>query len=107
MFCSSGDPSVSELSSAKESLLQSLKFNNCWNTASKFLRPQIFCLEHAVQIVEMLQCKGGANVLIICHSGLFADYKCTCIIILLKLCKINLKLVEMCDILFFAPFNFS
>ncbi|KAE9611436.1 putative transcription factor & chromatin remodeling &Metalloenzymes JmjC family [Lupinus albus] len=60
---------VSELSSAKESSNQSLKtFNKCWNASSKFLRPRIFCLEHAVQIVDMLQSKGGANVLIICHS---------------------------------------
>ncbi|XP_061347014.1 lysine-specific demethylase ELF6 [Gastrolobium bilobum] len=61
----SRDLSVSELSSAKESPDQSIK--KC-NPSSKFLRPRIFCLEHAVQIVEMLQCKGGANVLIICHS---------------------------------------
>ncbi|CAL0316108.1 unnamed protein product [Lupinus luteus] len=60
---------VSELSSAKEPSNQSLKtFNKCWNASSKFLRPRIFCLEHAVQIVDMLQSKGGANVLIICHS---------------------------------------
>uniref|UniRef100_A0A2P2JMH8 Lysine-specific demethylase ELF6 n=2 Tax=Rhizophora mucronata TaxID=61149 RepID=A0A2P2JMH8_RHIMU len=39
-----------------------------WNTSSKFLRPRIFCLEHAIQIEELLQSKGGANLLIICHS---------------------------------------
>jgi hypothetical protein len=33
------------------------------------LRPRIFCLEHGVQIEELLQSKGGANLLIICHSG--------------------------------------
>ncbi|KAL2949273.1 hypothetical protein AAZX31_20G168000 [Glycine max] len=65
----SRDLSVSELSSVKELPDQSLnKCNKCWNTSSKFLRPRIFCLEHAVQISEMLQSKGGANVLIICHS---------------------------------------
>ncbi|KAL2601543.1 hypothetical protein AAZX31_10G198000 [Glycine max] len=65
----SRDLSVSELSSVKELPDQSLnKCNKCWNTSSKFLRPRIFCLEHAVQIFEMLQSKGGANVLIICHS---------------------------------------
>ncbi|TKY51603.1 lysine-specific demethylase ELF6 [Spatholobus suberectus] len=65
----SRDLSVSELSSVKELPDQSLdKCNKCWNTSSKFLRPRIFCLEHAIQIVEMLQSKGGANVLIICHS---------------------------------------
>jgi hypothetical protein len=40
-----------------------------WNTSRKFLRPRIFCLEHGVQIEELLQSKGGANMLIICHSG--------------------------------------
>ncbi|XP_025617297.1 lysine-specific demethylase ELF6 [Arachis hypogaea] len=64
----SGNDSVSELPAAKESPDQSFGCTNCWNMANKFLRPRIFCLEHAVQIVEMLQCKGGANVLIICHS---------------------------------------
>ena len=40
-----------------------------WNANNKFLRPRSFCLEHAVEIVELLQSKGGANVLVICHSG--------------------------------------
>ncbi|CAK7325444.1 unnamed protein product [Dovyalis caffra] len=39
-----------------------------WNTSHKFLRPRIFCLEHGVQIEELLRSKGGANMLIICHS---------------------------------------
>lgn len=90
MCCSSGDFSVSGLSSAKDSTHQSLnKFNKCWDTSSKFLRPRIFCLEHAVQIVEMLQCKGGANVLVICHSGLFTDHESVSVIILLKFGKMK------------------
>uniref|UniRef100_A0A3Q7GUK7 C2H2-type domain-containing protein n=1 Tax=Solanum lycopersicum TaxID=4081 RepID=A0A3Q7GUK7_SOLLC len=32
------------------------------------VRPQIFCLEHAIQTEELLHSKGGANVLVICHS---------------------------------------
>lgn len=44
------------------------KFEKGWNTFSKFLRPRSFCLQHAVEIVELLQKKGGANVLVICHS---------------------------------------
>ncbi|XP_044479854.1 probable lysine-specific demethylase ELF6 [Mangifera indica] len=44
------------------------KFNERWNTYSKYLRPRIFCLEHAVQIEEILRSKGGANILVICHS---------------------------------------
>ncbi|XP_020229657.1 probable lysine-specific demethylase ELF6 [Cajanus cajan] len=65
----SRDLSISELSSVK--VLPDQSLNMCskyWNTSSKFLRPRIFCLEHAVQLVEMLESKGGANVLIICHS---------------------------------------
>ncbi|XP_060185540.1 probable lysine-specific demethylase SE14 [Lycium barbarum] len=33
-----------------------------------FVRPRIFCLEHAIQTEELLHTKGGANVLVICHS---------------------------------------
>ncbi|KAH7547879.1 hypothetical protein JRO89_XS14G0031500 [Xanthoceras sorbifolium] len=44
------------------------KFMRRWNTSSKFLRPRIFCLEHALQIEELLRSKGGANILVICHS---------------------------------------
>lgn len=35
---------------------------------SRGLRPRIFCLEHAIQTEELLHTKGGANVLVICHS---------------------------------------
>lgn len=34
-----------------------------------FNRPRIFCLQHAVEVEELLQHKGGAHVLVICHSG--------------------------------------
>lgn len=40
-----------------------------WNTSSKFRRPRIFCLEHAIKVQELLQTKGGVNLLVICHSG--------------------------------------
>ncbi|KAL3579350.1 hypothetical protein D5086_020854 [Populus alba] len=49
--------------------LKDLPASTGWNTSRKFLRPRIFCLEHGVQIEELLQSKGGANMLIICHSG--------------------------------------
>ncbi|XP_065872934.1 lysine-specific demethylase ELF6 [Euphorbia lathyris] len=39
-----------------------------WNNSNKFLRPRIFCLEHGLQIKELLRSKGGANRRIICHS---------------------------------------
>ncbi|KAL9246174.1 hypothetical protein vseg_019743 [Gypsophila vaccaria] len=38
-----------------------------WNTFG-VLKPRIFCLEHAVQIKELLRPKGGVKVLVICHS---------------------------------------
>lgn len=40
-----------------------------WNLSTGYLRPQLFCLEHAIETVELLRPKGGANVLGICHSG--------------------------------------
>ncbi|KAF9674892.1 hypothetical protein SADUNF_Sadunf10G0174400 [Salix dunnii] len=48
--------------------LKDLPVPTGWNTSRKFSRPRIFCLEHGVQIEELLQSKGGANMLIICHS---------------------------------------
>ena len=45
------------------------KFEKGWSATRGFLRPRIFCMEHAIQIEEMLHSKGGANVLVICHSG--------------------------------------
>nr|WBP50116.1 demethylase [Triticum aestivum] len=41
-----------------------------WNITSAFVRPRIFCLQHALEIGELLEGKGGAHALIICH----ADY---------------------------------
>ena len=40
-----------------------------WNTSCTFARPRIFCLQHALEIEELLEGKGGAHALIICHSG--------------------------------------
>ncbi|WCJ19298.1 Lysine-specific demethylase JMJ705 [Euphorbia peplus] len=39
-----------------------------WNNSNKCMRPRIFCLEHGLQIKELLRSKGGANRRIICHS---------------------------------------
>ncbi|KAG9138891.1 hypothetical protein Leryth_007509 [Lithospermum erythrorhizon] len=39
-----------------------------WNGSSGFLRPRLFCLEHAVQTERLLHARGGANILAICHS---------------------------------------
>lgn len=40
-----------------------------WNKSNGFLRPRIFCLQHALVAEDLLQCNGGARMLIICHSG--------------------------------------
>lgn len=56
----------------REPTLSGGKVNGQWNTSNVFLRPRIFCLEHALEVEELLQCRGGANVLIICHSGITA-----------------------------------
>ncbi|KAL6497696.1 hypothetical protein OROHE_027021 [Orobanche hederae] len=39
-----------------------------WNISNVSLRPRIFCIEHAIEIEKLLNSKGGANVLVICHS---------------------------------------
>ncbi|GFP82865.1 probable lysine-specific demethylase elf6 [Phtheirospermum japonicum] len=36
--------------------------------SSVSLKPRVFCLEHAIEIEKLLSSKGGANVLVICHS---------------------------------------
>lgn len=40
-----------------------------WDASNRFLRPRTFCLEHAVQVEKLMKPKGGANILVICHSG--------------------------------------
>lgn len=39
-----------------------------WNLSNRSLRPRVFCLEHAIQTVDLLCLRGGANVLGLCHS---------------------------------------
>ncbi|XP_039031212.1 probable lysine-specific demethylase ELF6 isoform X2 [Hibiscus syriacus] len=77
---------------SKESPLQSItKFSKGWNTCNKYLRPRIFCLEHAVQVDELLQSKGGAKMLVICHS----DYQ-----------KIKAHAIPVADAIG-IPFNYN
>ncbi|KAF5959550.1 hypothetical protein HYC85_000759 [Camellia sinensis] len=69
--CSSEDlSSVPDLFPPPGDLPVSLevKFDKGWSATRGFLRPRIFCLEHAIQIEEMLRSKGGANFFVICHS---------------------------------------
>ncbi|KAF3776846.1 Lysine-specific demethylase [Nymphaea thermarum] len=44
------------------------KFGYTWNLGKEFVRPRVFCLEHALKVEEILKKKGGATVLVICHS---------------------------------------
>lgn len=39
-----------------------------WDISNASLKPRVFCLEHAIEIEELLSSSGGANVLVICHS---------------------------------------
>ncbi|KAL4332380.1 hypothetical protein GQ457_07G018520 [Hibiscus cannabinus] len=67
------------------------KFSEGWNTCNKYLRPRIFCLEHAVQVNELLQSKGGAKIMVICHS----DYQ-----------KIKAHAIPVADAIG-IPFNYN
>lgn len=39
------------------------------DTDSEYIKARIFCLQHAIEIADLFRCKGGARILIICHSG--------------------------------------
>ncbi|KAE8701535.1 Acyl-CoA N-acyltransferases (NAT) superfamily protein [Hibiscus syriacus] len=67
------------------------KVSQGWNTCNKYLRPRIFCLEHALQVDELLRSKGGAKMLVICHS----DYQ-----------KIKAQAIPVADAIG-TPFNFN
>uniref|UniRef100_A0A0E0NPS4 JmjC domain-containing protein n=1 Tax=Oryza rufipogon TaxID=4529 RepID=A0A0E0NPS4_ORYRU len=57
-----GDVNVPDVEGSEETI--------SWNTGCAFARPRIFCLQHALEIEELLASKGGVHALIICH----ADY---------------------------------
>lgn len=52
-----------------EDFSQSTLVNNFSDGPNTYFRPRIFCLEHAIEVEELLSGKGGADVLVICHSG--------------------------------------
>ncbi|CAM8962132.1 unnamed protein product [Rhodiola kirilowii] len=60
------DHSISALS--RPAAFLPMEFNKEWNISDRFFRPRVFCLEHAIQVKELLESKGGAEVLVICHS---------------------------------------
>lgn len=43
-----------------------------WDISTVSLKPRVFCLEHAIEVEELLSSRGGANVLVICHSGRYS-----------------------------------
>ncbi|KAK4403890.1 putative lysine-specific demethylase ELF6 [Sesamum angolense] len=53
-----------------EAFSSQVKIAKGWNISNVSLKPRIFCLEHAIEIEGLLSSKGGANVLVICHSEL-------------------------------------
>ncbi|XP_073122229.1 lysine-specific demethylase ELF6 [Henckelia pumila] len=58
-----------ERSSALESeAVSTVEITERWNVSNAFSKPRLFCLEHAMEIEELLCSEGGANVLVICHS---------------------------------------
>lgn len=71
--CSDGQQCWVRSKELKNSMLVKEKgsehgINKKWSTSNRSMRPRIFCLQHALEIEELLQCKGGGNMLIICHS---------------------------------------
>ncbi|XP_073293308.1 lysine-specific demethylase ELF6-like isoform X2 [Primulina huaijiensis] len=69
-ICSSMEQSLGpELSSPLEiEAASTVEITKRWNISNAFSKPRIFCLEHAMEIEELLCLEGGANVLVICHS---------------------------------------
>ncbi|XP_017247322.1 lysine-specific demethylase ELF6 [Daucus carota subsp. sativus] len=51
-----------------EEISLSSSIDNFSHGPNTYFRPRIFCLEHAIQVEELLSGKGGADVLVICHS---------------------------------------
>lgn len=40
-----------------------------WDVPNILLRPRVFCLQHAIEVEELLRDKGGGDTRVICHSG--------------------------------------
>lgn len=39
-----------------------------WDVSNVLLRPRVFCLQHAIEVEELLHNKGGGHIRVICHS---------------------------------------
>lgn len=49
--------------------IESANAASLWKPSKGFLRPQVFCLQHAIEIEQQLQPIGGAHLLLLCHSN--------------------------------------
>eukprot|EP01018_Ginkgo_biloba_P034449 Gb_39738 [translate_table: standard] len=47
----------------------SCKTASLWKPTKGFIRPHVFCLEHALEVEEQLRPMGGAHLLLLCHSN--------------------------------------
>ncbi|KAL0907513.1 hypothetical protein M5K25_021928 [Dendrobium thyrsiflorum] len=39
-----------------------------WDISNILLRPRVFCLQHAIEVEELLHNRGGGHIRVICHS---------------------------------------
>ncbi|KAH0451821.1 hypothetical protein IEQ34_019120 [Dendrobium chrysotoxum] len=39
-----------------------------WDVSNILLRPRVFCLQHAIEVEELLHNRGGGHIRVICHS---------------------------------------
>ncbi|PKU67351.1 lysine-specific demethylase REF6 isoform X1 [Dendrobium catenatum] len=39
-----------------------------WDVSNILLRPRVFCLQHAIEVEELLHNRGGVHIRVICHS---------------------------------------
>lgn len=59
-------------SSNHDTVSPDVKIDVGWDISNVSRKPRIFCLEHAIEIEKLLSSRGGANVLVICHSGKYS-----------------------------------
>ena len=69
-----GYPFMAVMQPGAKSTTESKSTDDCeltkWDTVDQSVTPRTFCLEHALQVQNVLQLNScRANVLVICHSG--------------------------------------
>ncbi|XP_042017437.1 probable lysine-specific demethylase ELF6 [Salvia splendens] len=55
-------------SSNHDTVSPDVKIDMGWDISDVSRKSRIFCVEHAIEIEKLLSSRGGANVLVICHS---------------------------------------